>query len=179
MTIRDISDTQIEKGYYHIEYTNIHNHRLQLVRLIHLWRQIGIPGIIVSFVFIARIAIRLESAWILIFGLMIGIAISVLVHRTTLAIDKAVRSYYARIVFLEMLLDFHFFRDYLWKNYKELMSQITSNSSKKDIEEILSVENLVWKNRSSSSIWFKVYYILMSIFVAATIWIIYNGYVQF
>jgi len=46
---RSFQDIKDGKHVYHYEYTNIHNERIALVRLMHLWHQIGFPAAIAIF----------------------------------------------------------------------------------------------------------------------------------
>jgi len=40
---RDLQELKQSPSVYHFEYQSIHNQRVALVRIIHLWHQIGFP----------------------------------------------------------------------------------------------------------------------------------------
>ncbi len=113
-TLSDVDLTGTNRGQvYHFEYTNIHNHRLALIRRVDRWHQIAYAAIFVLFSLMlgsetVRSDVQLRLGASLLGSLFLGF---VMVYSKRL--DNGVVRLYPRLVTLELILDYHFWRDYL------------------------------------------------------------------
>ncbi len=98
---------------YHFEYTNIHNQRIALVRLIHLWHQIGFPASILVYGFFFGYGDSQSIIYFPFIGAILSTLIIYFMRKYALNLDQSVIMLYPRIIALELILDYHFYRNYL------------------------------------------------------------------
>lgn len=121
----------------------VHHQRMALVRLIHVWNQIGLPGSAVVFVTSWGIAIGANTIYpiLAIGGTFLAIVFLIVTRWVGGNFDRAlVKHHYPRIVALELLLDYQYYRSYLKsiKQFNEFVCQC---------EKITNVSNAayVWE----------------------------------
>ena len=138
---------KIESSTYHFEYVAIQNKRNALVRHIHLWHSMGFPASIAIYSFFANFALgkeRIINIVLLVLGAMFGTIIIKFTRKYTKSIDKTVVQLYPRIIALEIMLGYQFFRNYL-KNIPK---------GTKEIEFVKKCENFDTKN--PNELWEKI-----------------------
>lgn len=117
---------------YHTEYQSIHNQRIALVRIIHTWYATGLPASAVIFSFFYN-----QSHGEDIVAPIFGVIVLVFVVGICFRFDQAVVGLYPRIIALELMLDYHFYRNYLRKQesdfIQELEQKIESVKTTKDL----------------------------------------------
>lgn len=108
-----IDDWQVPAGAKETEYKAIHDQRLALIRSYNLWYAFGHVIAHSYYWLLLNLSLRISSRPLMI---ATGIAASLVVwfaYRVVLTIDRGVVALYPRIVFLELVLDYDFYRDYL------------------------------------------------------------------
>ena len=102
---------QVKDKFYQFEYLNIQNQRIALVRIVHLWYQIALPASITFFGLIVRNQTNISLIWV---GGIVAVAFIWFVRFfSTRHLDRAIVNLYPRIIALELILDYYFFRNYL------------------------------------------------------------------
>jgi hypothetical protein len=130
--IKDLPENNIT---YHYEYSNIQNQRIALVKLIHLWHQIGFPAAYATFGFFLNFGYSKDKWPFLIIGAMVSSLIILLVRTYAVSIDKSVIKLYPRILALELILNYYFYRNYLRskgkaaKKYIEKCEEMTAQNA--------------------------------------------------
>lgn len=135
---RALNSIENQSPVYHFEYLSIHNQRIALVRRIDVWHQITLPASMLVFGFFVNSEITRSNWMALVFGAFSASLIVWFVHAYARSMDQAVVRLYPRIVTLELLLDYRFYRDYL----KNIKSKEVVSSEKRFVErcEALQVE---------------------------------------
>lgn len=95
------------------EYGAIHNQRLALIRSYNVWYAFGHAMAFACFWALLYLSLTLSSRPMLLAAAVAGSAIVFFAYRIVLSIDRGVVALYPRIVFLELMLDYDFYRDYL------------------------------------------------------------------
>lgn len=98
---------------YHFEYRILHDQRLALVRRVDLWHQIGLPASFVAFGFLFQLGIVRSDATLLITAAAASSFIILLVMGYARRLDNRAVTLYPRIITLELMLDFFFYREYI------------------------------------------------------------------
>ena len=139
---------KVDQGFYHVEYTTLHNDRMQLLRIIHQWRQIGFPSAIICYTYMANLAAEINSYIILVCGWLISIIVILWTWVITIKHDKGITRIYARLIYLEKVLDFHFYHDYLKRRYEDLIMAVEDMDNYESIKAILEPDRFGWAKRS-------------------------------
>lgn len=110
----DMTDAKRQQpNLYHFEYTNIHNHRLALIRRIDLWHQIAYTAIAaISAISLNTDALRndpLRLSMSLTFGVFFVMFAAFYGKR----LDDSVARTYPRLIVLERKLDYRFWHEYI------------------------------------------------------------------
>lgn len=112
-TGRDVDKLKTAEPQYHYEYLAIHDQRRALIRNYTNWYIIGLTISMAVFWVFMWVALTSVNLPLLIFG---GVVASFLVwmsHVVSCSIDDGVVALFPRIIFLEILLDYQFYREYL------------------------------------------------------------------
>lgn len=127
------------------EYQEVHKQRLALIRSYNMWFAIGCAIAFSSYWLILYLSLTMASRPMLIAGAVVASIIIWFSYRAVLSIDREVVALYPRIIFLELVLGFDFYRDYLRRRPR-------GNSERSYIErcEQLDAEN-------SQLLWNKIY----------------------
>ncbi len=130
---------------YGTEYKEIHKQRMALIRTYNMWFAIGCGIAFSSYWLILYLSLTMASRPMLIAGALVASVIIWFSYRAVLSIDREVVALYPRIIFLELMLGFDFYRDYL-------RSRPRGNSERSYIErcEQIDVEN-------SQDLWNQIY----------------------
>jgi len=110
---RKLQEIKDSPQVYHFEYTNIHNQRIALVRLIHLWHQIGFSASLVVYGFFFGYGASKSLTWFIFIGATLSTLIIYFIRKYALSLDQSVTMLYPRIITLELILDYYFYRNYL------------------------------------------------------------------
>lgn len=95
------------------EYAAIQNQRQAIVAAIQLWHQIGWPTALVFFGYLLNASIVSMHSLPILVGAVASSLIVIFVRVHTWKLDEAVVALYPRLLFIETVLDLHFYRDYL------------------------------------------------------------------
>lgn len=112
-TGRKIDELQKAIEAYASEYEAIHDQRIALIRSYNMWYAFGFVISYSSYWLLLYLSLSVSSLPLMIAG---GVTASCMVwfaYRAVLNIDRSVVSLYPRIVFLELILEYDFYRDYL------------------------------------------------------------------
>jgi len=112
-TERKNSRLQIAAGAYETEYTAIHDQRLSLIRSYNIWYAIGHAVALAYYWFLLYLSLSLASRPLMIAAGVTASAVIWFAYRMVVQIDRGVVALYPRIIFLELMLDYDFYRDYL------------------------------------------------------------------
>jgi hypothetical protein len=131
-TSRALAEVSDAGHVYHFEYATIHNQRVALVRRIDLWYQITFPASILIFTLLLNYGTTNCDPYAVGFGAAISSLIIVLTLFFTYSLDQSIVNLYPRIITLELVLDYRFFRAYL--------HGLKGNPAKKFIETVEAIE---------------------------------------
>ncbi|MDP7650812.1 MAG: hypothetical protein QGF38_03810 [Rhodospirillales bacterium] len=98
---------------HHFEYVAIHDQRIALIRSYTVWYFIGLPTSIAVFSFFIYFGLTIGNIQLIALGGIISSLISWVTYSISLSVDKEVVGLYPRIIFLEILLGYDFYREYL------------------------------------------------------------------
>ena len=100
-------------GRYEAEYQVIHDQRLALIRSYNLWYAFGHVVAHAYFWLLLSLSIILSSQPLMVATGIVASLIIWFAYHVVLTIDRGVVGLYPRIIFLELILDYDFYRDYL------------------------------------------------------------------
>lgn len=112
-TGRKIDELQKAVEAYASEYGAIHDQRIALIRSYNMWYAFGFFMSFICYWILLSLSLSVSSLPLMIAG---GVTASWMIwfaYRAVLNIDRAVVALYPRIVFLELILEYDFYRDYL------------------------------------------------------------------
>ncbi len=95
------------------EYAEIHDQRMALIRSYNLWYAIGCAVAFGLFWLILNLSITVGSRPIMTAGAVVASIVMWFAYRAVLSIDREVVALYPRIIYLEFVLGYDFYRDYL------------------------------------------------------------------
>jgi len=98
---------------YSTEYTEIHAQRMALIRSYNTWFVVGCLTAFGSFWLMINLGLTIGSMPMLFAAAIVASAVIWFAYRAVLTIDCEVVGHYPRLVFLEILLGYDFYRDYL------------------------------------------------------------------
>lgn len=98
---------------YEVEYAAIQHQRVALIWQYNVWYAIGFATSMSTFWLLAYLSLTVASLPLLLAAGLIASAIMWFAYRVVHTIDRGVVALYPRIVFLELVLEFDFYRDYL------------------------------------------------------------------
>ncbi len=96
-----------------LEYAEVHEQRMALIRSYNMWYAIGCVIAFGSFWLMLNLSLTIASRPMMIASAFVGSAIIWFTYRAVLSIDREVVCLYPRIVYLEIVLGYDFYRDYL------------------------------------------------------------------
>lgn len=99
--------------HFSTEYAAIQDQRVALIRSYNIWYVFGVATSLSSYWVVVFMALRVSSVPLMVSAGVIGTAIVWFAYRVVLNIDRGVVALYPRIIFLELVLGFDFYRDYL------------------------------------------------------------------
>ena len=131
------------------EYKEIHEQRMALIRSYNMWFAIGCGVAFGSYWLILNLSLTMSSRPTLIAGGLVASAIMGFCYRAVLSIDREVVALYPRIIYLELLLGYDFYRDYLRRrprgnserSYVERCEQIDAEGPKQLWDKVYSLFN--------------------------------------
>ena len=110
---RNIGAVQGLEPKYHFEYVAIHDQRIALIRSYTVWYFIGLPTSIAVFSFFIYFGLSIGNIPLIALGGIISSIISWVTYSISVGVDRDVVALYPRIIFLEILLDYDFYQEYL------------------------------------------------------------------
>lgn len=118
MSTKKITEQSVQEPmdgnfYNATEYAEIHDQRMALIRSYNLWYAVGCIVAFGSFWLILNLSITVGSRPIMTAGAAVASVIMWFAYRAVLSIDREVVALYPRIIFLEFVLGYDFYRDYL------------------------------------------------------------------
>lgn len=100
-------------GAHQTEYQVLHHQRLAVIRSYNLWYAFGHVVAHAYFWLMLMLSLDLGSRPMLLAAAVVASLIVWFAYRVVLIIDRGVVSLYPRIIFLELVLGYDFYRDYL------------------------------------------------------------------
>lgn len=110
---RDVDNLKAAAPEYHFEYLAVHSQRAALIRNYTNWYIIGLSISMAVFWVFMWVALTSVNLPLLVFGGVVASFFVWMSHSVSASIDQGVVALYPRIIFLEIILDYHFYRDYL------------------------------------------------------------------
>lgn len=98
---------------YETEYLAIQNQRIALIRQYNMWYAIGFATSMAVYWLIVFMGLSVSSLPLMIAAGVIASCVVWFAYRVVLNIDRGVVALYPRIVYLELILNYDFYRDYL------------------------------------------------------------------
>lgn len=132
-------------GFSATEYAEIHEQRLALIRSYNMWFAIGCAVAFGSYWLILNLSLTIGSRPMLIAGTVVASVIMWFAYRAVLSIDREVVGHYPRIIFLELMLGYDFYRDYLRRRPR-------GNSERSFVEKCEHI-----KFESAEQLWQEIY----------------------
>ena len=100
-------------GGHEAEYKVIHDQRLAVIRSYNMWYAFGHVVAHAYFWLLLSLSLTLSSKPLMIATAFTASLVILFAYRVVLTIDRGVIGLYPRIIFLELILDYDFYRDYL------------------------------------------------------------------
>jgi hypothetical protein len=100
-------------GAHETEYKAIHDQRLALIRSYNFWYALGHAVAHSYFWLMLLLGLRISSQPFMLAAAAVASLIVWFAYRVVLTIDRGVVALYPRIVFLEIIADYDFYREYL------------------------------------------------------------------
>ncbi len=123
------------------EYEEIHAQRMALIRSYNIWYAVGAGVAFSSFWLMLYFSLTIASIPVMVAGAVVGSAIMWFAYRAVLSVDCEVVGLYPRIVYLEIVLGYDFYRDYLRRRPR-------GNSERSFVEKCEQIETeqpeLLW-----------------------------------
>ena len=110
---REVGNLSVAEPEYHFEYVAIHNQRIALVKNYTTWYVVGLTVSMAVFWMFLWAGLTSVNLPLLIFGGLVSSGLVWMAHGVSCSIDSGVIALYPRIIFLEIILDYQFYRDYL------------------------------------------------------------------
>jgi len=110
---RELASVAAAAPAYHYEYLAVHDQRRALIRNYTNWYIIGLAVSMAVFWVFMWVALTSVNLPLLVFGGAVSSFFVWMSHSVSRSIDQGVVALYPRIIFLEIVLDYHFYRDYL------------------------------------------------------------------
>jgi|SRR3989344_550591 len=123
---RKLEEVKVSAAAYHFEYLSIHNQRIALVRLIHLWHQIGFPASLTIYGWFYGLGSSAHDSTMFVAGAVLASLIVLFIRAYARQLDRGVVKLYPRIMALELMLDYHFYRGYLRSKGKSEAEFVTN-----------------------------------------------------
>lgn len=112
-TGQSIAEVTIDCTVLETEYKTMHDQRVSLIRTYNLWYAFGIAVSLTSFWVLVMLSLSVASLPLMMAGGVVASLVAVFAYRVVLTIDRDVVGLYPRIVFLELVLGYDFYRDFL------------------------------------------------------------------
>lgn len=135
--MKQAKDMSHEPTEFHVtEYKEVHEQRMALIRSYNMWFAIGCAVAFSCYWLILNLSFTMASRPTLIASALVASMIMGFSYRAVLSIDREVVALYPRVIFLELLLGYDFYRDYLRRrprgnserSYVERCEQIEAES---------------------------------------------------
>jgi hypothetical protein len=158
-TSRALTEVSDAGHFYHYEYVALHNQRMALVRRIDLWYQITFTASILIFTLVMNYGTKNCDAYAVGFGAAVSSILIILTWSFTRSLDRALVKLYPRIITLELVLDFRFYRAYLTglksrkgteKRFVETVEAIEANTVAELYEKVFKAferKDFPWRHR--------------------------------
>ena len=112
-TLTDLQRRYAGRPAVQHEYMAIQNQRVAMVNLMHIWHQIGFPAAVLVYATLIGQSGDQHSAWHAVAAFLLAVALLFMVRLYARRLDAKAIMLYPRIVTLEVVLGFRFYRDYL------------------------------------------------------------------
>lgn len=103
----------VATGGHEAEYKVIHDQRLAVIRSYNMWYAFGHVVAHAYFWLLLSLSLTLSSQPLMIATAVTASLVILFAYRVVLTIDRGVIGLYPRIIFLELILGYDFYRDYL------------------------------------------------------------------
>lgn len=112
-TDRNIGEIVKSDSGFQTEYQAIHAQRLSLIRSYNLWYAFGYAVSVTMFALLLVTSLSVSSLPLMVASAAVATLIVWFAYRVVVRIDRDVVGLYPRIIFLELILGYDFYRDYL------------------------------------------------------------------
>jgi hypothetical protein len=112
-TGRKLDEVRTKGPSYEGEYAAIQTQRIALIRQYNMWYAIGFATSMAVFWLLIFMSLSVSNLPLMVSAGVIASCIIWFAYRVVLSIDRGVVALYPRIVCLELILDYDFYRDYL------------------------------------------------------------------
>lgn len=109
----EVDEVKKTGPHFQMEYLAIQEQRVALIRSYNFWYVFGVAASLSSYWLLMFMALSVSSLPLIVAAGVIGTTIVWFAYHVVINIDRGVVALYPRIVFLELLLGYDFYRDYL------------------------------------------------------------------
>ena len=102
---------------YQAEYESLHAQRLNLIRNYNLWYVFGLIVSMSSYWVLMHLSLSVSSLPLMIAGGLIATVTVMFAYRVVVTFDAEVVALYPRIIFLELMMGYDFYRDFLRERF--------------------------------------------------------------
>ena len=110
---RRIEEVVRSATIFETEYTALHNQRINLIRSYNMWYAFGFAVSLSSFWVLIYFSLSVSSVPLMVAAAVVASLVAIFAYRVVANIDRDVVALYPRIVFLELVMDMDFYRDFL------------------------------------------------------------------
>jgi hypothetical protein len=110
---RKLAEIEDAGQAYEHEYVAVHDQRIALIRQYNMWYAIGFATSMATYWLLVFLSLSVSSLPLMIAGGAIATGAVWFAYYVVLNIDRGVVELYPRIICLELILDYDFYRDYL------------------------------------------------------------------
>ena len=110
---RSAAADHMDCSLYEAEYSSIHNQRINLIRTYNFWYAFGLFVSLSSYWLAIHFSLQVGSLPLMVAGGVIATVVVLFAFNVVRNIDRDVVALYPRIVFLELMMGYDFYRDFL------------------------------------------------------------------
>ena len=108
----EVDEVKKTGPHFQMEYLAIQEQRVALIRSYNFWYVFGVAASLSSYWLLMFMALSVSSLPLIVAAGVIGTTIVWFAYHVVINIDRGVVALYPRIVFLELLLGYDFYRDH-------------------------------------------------------------------
>lgn len=125
MSISETEQSVWDKGHFRYEYQTINNHRMNVARFVQIWNTISLPSAGVIYLTVISLAVDQRSIPMTLMAPVLSSFFLLYVTSIQREYDRRIIRLYPRIIALELVMSFHYFRNYL-RSFDHALSEFVS-----------------------------------------------------